>query len=312
MNWHRKQRSLKTNNIELRVVVEGKGPLLILLHGFPSLGYMWKDLLSPFKEAGYRVAIPDQRGYGRSSKPDRIDAYSFLELTADVVGIADACGEEKFHLVGHDFGCVIAWYTALNFPHRLYSVTGISVPFSPIGPQSINPPGLDEVFWYMRYFQNPGLAEAELEADVERSFGFFKGDRSKIKPRAQGRDGSLWPSPDIAPPSRMASISEDDFNFYVKAYEKSGFRSPLNWYRNMASVPTDMPWLKGAKIRPPAHFIAGSMDPVLKFFGDAYEKQAEQFVDFKGETIIEGGDHWVVESNPDAVFKSIIGFHKAI
>lgn len=308
----RRQKSIKTNGVILKTLVEGKGPLVVLLHGFPSTGYMWKDVVEPLKAAGFRVAVPDQRGYGESSKPERIDAYSFLELTADVVGIADALGEEKFHLVGHDFGCMVSWYTALQFPHRLHSVTGLSIPFFPLGPDTVDPPGLDEVFWYIRYFQAPGIAEAELEADFARSFGFFKGDRTKIPARTGGRDSTLWPAIGTAPPPMGVNFTQEDFDYYVAAFKESGFRGPLNWYRNMGNVPAQMPWLKGAKILPPAYFIAGKDDPALKFFGAALKNQSYHFADFRGQTLIDGADHWVVAADAKAVSETIIKFIKEL
>lgn len=304
------QELIATNGVALRTIVEGdaegKAPLLVLLHGFPRCWYLWRHQLAPLKEAGFRVAVPDQRGYGRSSRPERVDAYHLLELTADLVGLADALGAEKFHLVGHDWGCIVAWYTALLYPHRLHSVTGLSVPFLPLGPRAVNPPGLDEVFWYIRYFQQPGVAERELEADLDRTFRFFNGATFGSPPPApRPRDSVMFSG---EPPPLAPSISEEDHVYYVDTFRESGFRGPLSWYRNMSSVPTRMPWLEGAKIRVPAYFLAGSADPVLRFSEDSYNAQDKNFADLRGKQLLEGAGHWVQEEMPEQVTEALLGF----
>ena len=128
----RHQEMIETNGVTLRTIIEGDGPLAVLLHGFPRCWYLWRHQIDPLVKAGFRVAVPDQRGYGASSCPSRIEDYNLLELTTDVVGLIDALGEEKAYLVGHDWGCIVAWYTALQYPHRLHSVMGLSVPMLPI------------------------------------------------------------------------------------------------------------------------------------------------------------------------------------
>lgn len=302
------QRIINTNGVELRTIVEGEGPLVILLHGFPRCWYLWRDQIEPLKLAGYRVAVPDQRGCGESSVPERVDAYSILELAADVVGIADALGEEEFHLVGHDFGCVVTWYTALIYPHRVKSAFGLSVPFTPLGPAMVNPPGLDEVFWYIRYFQQPGIAEAELEADIVRSFAFFNGDRSHMPTEVKSRDATLWPSLDVPSPPLMPAIPQSAQDYYIEMFRKSGFRGPLNWYRNMATIPTEAPWLDGAKILPPSYFLAGENDPVLKFVPGSFENLETSFADLRGKSLVPNAEHWVVEQQPALVARELIDF----
>src|SRR6516165_4760435 len=112
-------RMMKTNGITLRVVVEGDGPLLLLLHGFPQCWYLWRHQIDELVAAGYQVAVPDQRGYGGSDKPAELEAYDAEEFVADVVGIADALGHETFTLVTHDFGAVIGWDIAVLHPERV-------------------------------------------------------------------------------------------------------------------------------------------------------------------------------------------------
>src|SRR5687768_7185970 len=154
-------RMIETNGIRLRTVVAGSGPLVILLHGFPQCWYLWRHQIDPIVQAGFQVAVPDQRGYGGSDRPEPIEAYNIIELTRDVVGLADALGHESFIVVGHDWGAPVAWHTALLYPKRVRAVAGMSVPYTrwPAGTMTRQEHFGDQ-FWYIVYFQAPGVAEA--------------------------------------------------------------------------------------------------------------------------------------------------------
>lgn len=306
----RHQEQIETNGVTLRTIVEGEGPLAVLLHGFPRCWYLWRHQIEPLKAAGFRVAVPDQRGYGASSCPSRIEDYNILELAADVVGLADALGEEKFYLVGHDWGCIVAWYTALLYPHRLHCVMGLSVPCIPMGPWAINPPGMDEHFWYIRYFQTPGVAEAEFEADIDRTMRFVNGARDDTAgARADAGAAQVSFLGSGSPPARLSpAITEDDHAYYVASFKESGFRGPLSWYRNIGTIPTLTPWLANAKIQVPAYFLAGRDDPVLQFSAGSYDAQDANFADLRGKRLIDAAGHWVQEEKPAETTSAIIEF----
>ncbi len=130
---------IATNGITLRAAIEGEGPLVILVHGWPELWYSWRHQIEPIAQAGYRVVAPDMRGYGGSDKPHEVDAYAMSEMMTDVVGIIDALGEDKAILVGHDWGAPICWNTAALFPERVSAVAGLSVPYRKRGAVASNP-----------------------------------------------------------------------------------------------------------------------------------------------------------------------------
>ena len=300
----RHQEMIETNGVTLRTIIEGDGPLAVLLHGFPRCWYLWRHQIDPLVKAGFRVAVPDQRGYGASSCPSRIEDYNLLELTTDVVGLIDALGEEKAYLVGHDWGCIVAWYTALQYPHRLHSVMGLSVPMLPMGPRAVNPPGLDDNFWYIRYFQNPGVAEAEFESDIDRTMRFFNG--SGGGGGSKPRDANMFG--DGAPPALSPAITEDDQDYYTRSFIESGFRGPLSWYRNMSRVPSLMPWLAEPRIQIPAAFLAGSNDPVLQFTRGSVDMQDAFFADLRSKQIVDGAGHWVQEEKPEEGNLALVKF----
>ncbi|MGA2410188.1 MAG: alpha/beta hydrolase, partial [Candidatus Binataceae bacterium] len=263
---------IKTNGVTLRTVVEGNGPLVILLHGFPQCWYLWRHQIDPIVEAGFQVAVPDQRGYGGSERPEAIEAYNIVELSNDVAGIATALGHERLIVVGHDWGAPVAWHTALLHRERVRAVVGMSVPYArgKVGVMT-RQENFGDNFWYMVYFQKPGVAEAELEADIRLSLRKIYYSVSGDAPEG------LWFTPKpasakfldglIDPPSLPSWLTPEDLDYYVAQYEQSGFRGPINWYRNIDRNIEITPQLENAKIEQPAFFIAGKKDLVLTFAG---------------------------------------------
>lgn len=309
---------IETNGIRLRAVVEGKGPLVVLLHGFPQCWYLWRHQIDPLVEAGFQVAVPDQRGYGVSDRPEAIEAYDIIQLTGDVVGIADALGHETFHVVGHDWGAPVAWHTALLHADRIRSVAGMSVPYVRwrAGVMTRQETFGDN-FWYMVYFQKPGVAEAELEADIRRSlrtiYFSISGDApdgllAVPKPAtAEFLDGMV--DPDTLPPW----LTDEDLDYYTAQYERSGFRGPLNWYRNIDRNAEITPQLEEAKIGPPSFFIAGVKDPVLSFGGGGWLDLMDKYVsDMRGKVLVDGSGHWVPMERPKEVNEALLGFLKTV
>lgn len=309
---------IETNGIRLRTVVEGSGPLVILLHGFPQCWYLWRHQIDPLAAAGFQVAVPDQRGYGGSDRPAEIEAYNIIELTNDVVGIADALGHERFLVVGHDWGAPVAWHTALLHPERVRAVAGLSVPYSRWRAGTLTrQENFGNHFWYMVYFQQPGVAEAELEADLARTLRMvyftISGDvpagwRMAPKPSTAGfLDGMLDPDP------LPAWLTEEDLAYYVEQYRQSGFRGPLNWYRNIDRNVALTPQLENAKIEQPSFFLAGKRDPVLQFGGGSWLAAMDKWVtDMRGKVLLDGAGHWVQIERPAEVTEALLGFLTSI
>ena len=306
---------LETNGVRLRTVVEGAGPLVILLHGFPQCWYLWRHQIDPLVAAGYRVAVPDQRGYGGSSCPRNISDYNIRELAADVDGIAKALGYDDFILIGHDWGCIVAWNTALLYEQTCKAVMGLSIPFWRFGPESVNPPGKDDRFWYIRYFQEPGVAEAELEADLARSlfaiYHWASADappNSFIKqlehPRSSGLLDIIPTVPDRLPPW----LTQQDLAYYVEQYEVSGFRGPINWYRNIPTNNALTPELEGKRFSQPAAFIAGALDAGLQFDSKWHAYLTAAFNDARFIETIDGVGHWLQVEDPTATNALIMRF----
>jgi pimeloyl-ACP methyl ester carboxylesterase len=309
---------IKTDGTTLRTVVEGTGPLVILLHGFPQCWYLWRHQIDPLVDAGFQVAVPDQRGYGGSDRPEAIEAYNIIELTTDVAGVASALGHEQFIVVGHDWGAPVAWHTALLYPKRVRAVVGMSVPyFRGHAGTMTRQENFGDNFWYMVYFQKPGVAEAELEVDIRKSLRMIyfaaSGDAPPGLWFVQKPSSAKFLDGLIDPPSLPSWLTQEDLDYYVAQYQQSGFRGPLNWYRNIDRNLELTPQLEGAKIEQPSFFIAGNKDIVLSYGGGGLLAAMDPWVpNLRGKVLIEGAGHWVQAEKPAPVNEALLGFLKEV
>ena len=313
---------VETNDIRLRVALAGKGPLIVLVHGWPESWYSWRHQIGALAEAGYRVAAPDVRGYGGSDKPQAVEAYSIKEMTADIAGLIDGLGEKQAILIGHDWGAPIVWNTSLFFPERVRAVAGLSVPYTGRGPmpriQLLRSIYKDR-FFYQIYFQEVGIAEKELEADVPTSlrkiYYWVSGEGVKAaEPKPQlPPDAKLLDhlaDPDPLPPW----LTPADLAYYAGEFARSGFRGPLNRYRNSELDFAQQEAIADRKIEQPSAFIAGSLDPVLTFVPgvDLVAIMRDKVADLRLSRLIEGAGHWVQQERPNEVNAALLEFLRGL
>jgi pimeloyl-ACP methyl ester carboxylesterase len=294
----------------MHIAEAGEGPLVVLLHGFPESWYSWRHQLVALAEAGYRVVAPDQRGYGGTDAPAEIDAYTLLHLVGDVIGLVDTLGESTAVVVGHDWGGPVAWHTAQLRPDVVRGVAVLSVPFRPRGsrpPLELMRTGIGEGY-YMVYFQQPGVADAELNADPRRTLRMLlytaSGDSPSRAPIVPPSGGFLdfCDDPDVLP----AWLTEADLDAYAQDYAKSGFTGGLNWYRNMDRNWELMADPPAATIDMPAMFIAGTDDPVLAFM--RHDRATEVVTGRYREVLIDGAGHWLQQERPDQINEVVLDF----
>ncbi len=182
--------SFKNGGVDLHAVAAGPkdGPVVILLHGFPEFWYGWHRQIEPLAAAGFRVIVPDQRGYNLSSKPSGVAAYALTELVSDVIAIADQLGQEKVFLAGHDWGAAVAWGTALLHPQRIAKLVVLNVPHPSVMRKFLSTrPRQFFRSWYMFFFQLPWLPEAVFSA-----FNFRIGARALLR-SSRSATPSSWP-----------------------------------------------------------------------------------------------------------------------
>jgi pimeloyl-ACP methyl ester carboxylesterase len=313
-------RVVETNGIRLHIAEQGSGPLVILCHGFPESWYSWRHQLPALANAGFHAVAPDMRGYGRTDRPAAIEQYTILHLVGDVIGLMDALGVETAVVVGHDWGAPVAWNTALMRPDRVRGVVGLSVPYLPRGPRS---PLVDlraalgEDF-YMVYFQEPGVAETELERDprgtLRRLLYSASGDAPLREGQAVGRAAGGVLAHSIDPETLPAWLGEADLDVYAADFERSGFGGGLNWYRNLdRNWELTAPW-HGARVAPPALFIRGDRDLVLAFPGFAAIIAGLQTVvpNLRRTLVLPGCGHWTQQERPSQVTDAILEFLRSL
>jgi pimeloyl-ACP methyl ester carboxylesterase len=310
------ERLVETNGVRLRVIEAGDrgAPVVVLAHGFPELAYSWRHQIPVLAEAGYHVLVPDQRGYGGSSRPDAIEAYNIHALTADIVGLLDDVGAERAVWVGHDWGAIVVWNAPLLHPDRVAAVAGLSVPPVPraqVPPTQAFRKRFGENFFYMLYFQEPGVADAELDGDPARTMRRMMGglrasddQRAAIRMVAPGPEGFIDRLPE--PGGLPDWISQDELDHYISEFCRTGFAGGLNWYRNL-----DRNWettreLSGAKISVPSLLIAGTADPVLAF--TRADRASEVISGPYRQVMIDGAGHWLQQERPDEVNATLLDF----
>jgi pimeloyl-ACP methyl ester carboxylesterase len=275
----------RTNGITLHGIEAGPedGPLVILLHGFPEFWWGWRYQIGPLADEGFRVLVPDQRGYNLSDRPEGRRAYDLDILAKDVIGLADALGRQTFSLVGHDWGGLAAWWTASRYPDRVSKLSILNAPHPNVaGAYMRSHPSQMARSLYVGFFQIPRLPEAMLAANGYRSL----------------KDA-------LRRTSRPGTFSDEDIAAYEKTWSQPGaLTAMLNWYRALPFKPD----MKDATVRAPTLVIWGSKDRFLeKGLAEASLALCE-----KG-TIrwIESATHWVQHEEPQAVNAALVEFLRA-
>lgn len=313
-----KHRFVETNGIKMHIAEQGEGPLVVLCHGFPECWYSWRHQLPALAQAGYHVVAPDQRGYGQTDKPEAIEAYHILELTADIVGLVHVLGEERAAVIGHDWGSPVAWHCALLRPDIFSSVGLLSVPYlrrqwDDMRPTEVMRLMVGEKQFYQLYFQEPGKAEAELEADVPKTMRMLlysgSGDAPPEKRwRAIFRKSETLLDTCASPDELPAWLTEEDVDIFVREFQRSGFRGGLNWYRNIDRTWELTPFLRGARLLQPTLFVAGEEDGVITMYRQAFDTLEEAAPNLTKKVLVPGAGHWVQQERPKEVNELLIDF----
>jgi pimeloyl-ACP methyl ester carboxylesterase len=310
------ERLVNTNGVQLRVTEAGEpgAPVVVLAHGFPELAYSWRHQIPVLADAGYHVLAPDQRGYGGSTKPDAVEDYDIVALTGDIAGLLDDVGAEKAVVIGHDWGSPVVTNLPLFHPDRVRGVVALSVPPTPRAsapPTQIWRAAFGDNFFYMLYFQEPGVADAELGGDPARTIRRLIGglrpnadEAAAARMFAPGPEGFIDRLPE--PVGVPDWISQDEIDHYVAEFTRTGFTGGLNWYRNF-----DRNWeltenTPASTISVPTLFVAGTADPVLAFM--PRDRVTDVVSGPYREVLIDGAGHWLQQERPDEVNAELLKF----
>lgn len=304
---------------QIRAAVEGEGPLVLMVHGFPESWYSWRHQIEPIARAGFTACAIDVRGYGGSQKFDRVEDYAMEHMIADIVGVGDALSpDRKVILLGHDWGAPMVWQTALTRPDRIAAVGAMSVIHGGVPERSFDEVIKElfddnNVFFYQSYFRPVGQAEAVFDAnprDFLRRFYYVGSgdvDLTNLRRDKTSSDNLLdgLPDPDPFP----AWLTDEDLDYYVEEFSRSGFFGPLGRYRNHTADWRFLQPFKDRKVEQPAFFIAGDRDGAFTGFGMAIDPLATlsaNVPNLEQAHVLEGCGHWTQQERPDEVNARLI------
>ncbi|WP_339532174.1 alpha/beta hydrolase [Pseudomonas mucidolens] len=303
------QQTIQVNGIQLSLHITGpeSGPPVWLLHGFPECWHSWREQIPALVAAGYRVFAPQMRGYGRSSAPAGIADYDLLTLCADIQAGMDFFGHRQVSMVGHDWGAVVAWHLALLEPERVAALVTMSVPFAGRARRPVIEIMRElyaDRFNYILYFQEPGVAEEELDADVERTLRLFMQDQDVF---LQKKPATARLFDGVAQPAALPHwCSQQDLQIYLQTFAE-GFRGPLNWYRNFERNWQRTEFLAGRKVLQPTLFLIGDRDPVGVFEAHTLKRMPEVVPRLEPHVLANCG-HWIQVEQAQQVNALLIDF----
>ena len=270
-------------DVRLHYVEAGKGPLVVLLHGFPQSHHMWRHQIPALAEAGFRVVAPDMRGYDLSDKPEGIEPYRVGTLARDVKRLIVERGGEKASVVGHDWGGIVAWLAAMRYPERVEKLAILNVPHPARFSDGLTMPKQLLKSSYMFFFQIPRLPEKALGAN---DFAVL---------RAGFRRN----------PVRTGAIPEEDAERYVEALSRPGaLTATINYYRALLRNPSEMRALL-RKIEAPTLVIWGEKDVFLS--QELADPGPLWVPDLRVERF-PNASHFVAEDRPDEVNALLLDF----
>jgi pimeloyl-ACP methyl ester carboxylesterase len=279
-----RHRTIAVNGVRLHVVEAGPedGPLLILLHGFPEFWYGWRRQIGPLATAGFRVQVPDQRGYNLSSKPRRVSSYNLDRLAGDVVGLIDAAGAAKARVVGHDWGGVVGWWLGIRHAERLERLALLNIPHPLVMERTMkHSPVQRKKSRYIFFFQLPWLPE-----------------------RIFSRHGFAYAEKSLRGSSRPGTFSDEDVAHYKEAWSQPrAVRSMLHWYRAALRARPRRP--KSPRVTVPTLLIWGTQD---RFLGQEMAQASLDLCDHGRLELIPEATHWVQLEEPARVNRLLVDF----
>ena len=289
------------NGVELEVFEAGhrnRRPI-VLCHGWPEHAFSWRHQMHALAEAGYHVIVPNQRGYGRSSRPTEVAAYDLEHLAGDLVGLLDHYGYEDATFVGHDWGAMVVWGLTLLHPNRVKRLINLSLPYQERGERTWIE-WMEQVFggdfYFVHFNRQPGVADAVFAANTRQFLRNLY--RKNIPPAAPAPGMAMINLAMAQSPLGEPVMSERELDVFVSAFEASGFTGGINWYRNL-----DRNWHLLAKVDPviqqPALMIYGDRDLIPRF------ERLPEFVPNVEVASLDCG-HWIQQEKPEETTRMML------
>jgi len=295
---------ISVNGVELEVFEAGRenvGNPIVLCHGWPEHAFSWRHQMSAFAAAGYHVIVPNQRGYGNSSRPTEVTDYDIEHLSGDLIALLDHYEYEDATFVGHDWGAAVVWGLTLLHPNRVNKVINLALPYQERGEKPWIE-FMEEIFgadfYFVHFNRQPGVADAVLDENTSQ---FLRNMFRKNVPPVEPQPGMAMINLARAEtPLGEPIMSDSELAVFVSAFESSGFTGSINWYRNL-----DRNWRLLADVNPiiqqPTLMIHGDRDLIPKF-----EKLTE-FVP-KAEVVSLDCGHWIQQEKPEETKQAILAW----
>lgn len=293
---------ISVNGVELEVFEAGKqnaGKPIVLCHGWPEHAFSWRFQMDALAAAGYHVIVPNQRGYGNSSRPTEVTAYDIEHLSGDLVALLDHYGYDDAAFVGHDWGAMVVWGLTLLHPSRVNKVINLSLPYQERGEKPWIE-FLEEIlggdYYFVHFNRQPGVADAVLE---QNTFSFLRNLYRKNEPFKATEPGmAMINLANAEAPLGEPIMSDSELAVFVSAFEASGFTSSINWYRNL-----DRNWRLLANVDPiigqPTLMIHGDRDTIPK------SDRLAAFVPNVEVVHLDCG-HWIQQEKPEETNQAIL------
>lgn len=310
----------KVNGIQMHYVEEGRGPLVMLLHGFPYLWYMWRRQIPALAAAGFRVVAPDLRGFGQTDRPDAVEAYDVSQAVGDMVGLMKSLGETSAVIVGHDLGAWVAQAATMLRPDLFRALVMLNTPVPSRG--TVRPTiGLEKMaegkVYHHLYFQERVKPDRELATDTRKT---LRSIFYSISGSALGAERwrlfiepgepilNAFTDPDVLP----TWLSPRAIDYYVGEYTRTGFTGALNHYRCRDRNWEITSFLDGAVVRQPSLFIGGAADPSLEpdAIRGIYDQLETYLPGLRKKVLLPGVGHSAAEEEADQVNELILHFLK--
>jgi pimeloyl-ACP methyl ester carboxylesterase len=308
------------NGIKMHYVDEGKGPAIVLLHGYPLSWYSWRNQIPALVEAGYRVIVPSQRGYGQTEAPENIEDYDITTLSGDVVGLLNTLEIDDAVIAGWDWGSPVASTTALLRPDLVRGLVMISSPYNPRGdelPTDVFKTRFRSqgVVFYQDYFQTPGVEDHDYK-DTAYALRFSLTSLTAMAgPDERGgfvlKPGETMLDHMVEPKKLPQWLTPQVLNYYIQEFDNN-WTGPLNWYRAVDAGWKNTSFLSGAKVQQPAMFIAGTEDPGIKWGKAVYDRLEENVPNLYKNVLIPNVGHLAPEEEPTIVNELLIDFLKQL
>lgn len=305
------------SNLSTRVACLGQGPVALFIHGWPECWYSWRQQMVTLANAGYRAIAPDMPGFGETDALDSIEQYNAVRICEFMRELLlQASGGTPVLLIGHDWGAINCWQFTLRHPELVSRLVNMSVPLHPVSERSPITQLREHFqndFFYQLYFQQPGVAEAEFDADPEGILrALYCSPDTPRHPPILGRsisEGGGWIGRLGKPRQQPDWLSDEALAYYIDTYRHSGFAGGINYYRNLDENWRLMQPYREHQITCPVLFVVGSGDSTIRGADeDRLRKMMGKRIPDLQILMLPGKGHWIQSEAVEQVNAALLSF----